>query len=95
MSKVSFNMTRITPYHFVIVESFNPGNTSGRHGKTHVRPVAGQLLFPQHLNVECSRALVENYPVGTKFRIKAKLSSMKGAAYIYSSFRWPYEVVIE
>lgn len=86
-------MARTTPYHHVVVESFNPDNTSGRHGKTHVRPVAGQPLFPQHLNVECSRTLVENYPVGTKFRIQAKLSSMQGTPFIYSYHGWAYEVV--
>lgn len=88
-------MAQITPYHLIVVESFYPVNISGRHGKVHVRPVAGQPLFPQNLFVQCSRTLVENFPVGTKFRIKAKLSSKQGTPFISSSFHWAYEVVNE
>ena len=86
-------MAKTTPYHLIEVESFYPDSTSGRHGKVHMRPVAGQSLFPQHLYVECSRTLVENYSVGTKFRIKAKLSSMQGTPFIYSYFGWAYEII--
>ena len=86
-------MAKTTPYHLIVVESFYPESTSGRHGKAHMPPVAGQPLFPQHLFVECSRTLLEKYPVGTKFRIKAKLSSMQGKPFIYSYFGWAYEVL--
>ena len=88
-------MANTTPYHLIVVESFYPDNTSGRHGKVNMRPVAGQPLFSQHLFVECSRTLVENYPVGTKFRIKAKLNSMQGIPFIYSYFGWDYEIINE
>ena len=70
-----------------------PASTSGRHGVVHIRPVAGQKMFPQHLFVECSRSLVRNYPVGTKFRIKAKLTDMQGKEFIYSYFGWKFEVI--
>ena len=79
----------------IIVESFIPESTSGRHGEVNIRPVHGQPLFPQHLFVECSRSLVENYPVGTKFRIRAKLTEMKGKPFIYSHYKWKHEVVKE
>ena len=80
-------------YYWVIVESFVPNSTSGRHGEVHVRPVAGQPQFPQHLFVECSRRLVRDYPVGTKFRIKAKITDMQGTPFIYSYHGWKYEVL--
>lgn len=80
-------------YHSIIVESFYPSSTSGRHGEIHIRPVLGQPLFPQNLFVECSRKLVKNYPVGTKFRIRAKLSEVKGTPFIYSYHNWPYELI--
>lgn len=79
-------------YHSVIVESFRPASTSGKHGPVHVRPVAGQR-FPPTLFVECSRRLVEDYPVGTRFRIKAKLTDMQGTPFLYSYYGWAYEVV--
>lgn len=44
--------------------------------------------------VECSKALSEDYPIGTKFRIKAKITSkLGGAHFIYSHYSWPYEVL--
>ncbi len=86
-------MITSSQYHSVLVETFHPKSTSGRHGNVHVRPVEGQPLFPQNLFVECSKKLVENYPVGTQFRIRAKLSEVKGTPFIYSYFGWPVEVL--
>lgn len=86
-------MTKISSYHSIVVESFRPSSTSGRHGDIHMRPVAGQPLFSQNLFVECSRSLLTNYPVSTKFRIKAILSENKGTQFVYSYYKWPYKVV--
>jgi len=83
------------PYRFIIVESFLPASTSGLHGLVHVRPARFQI-FSQDLHVECSRVLVntENYPVGTKFRIKVKLTDLQGGGeYLYSYHGWPFDVV--
>ena len=82
-----------TQYHSILVESFNPNSTSGRHGDVHIRPVAGQPLFPQSLFVECSKKLSKNYPVGTQFRNRVKLSELKGTTFIYSYFDWPVKVI--
>lgn len=75
-------------YEWVEVESFIPGKT----GAAHIRPVAGQR-YPTDLRVECSKALSRNYPIGTRFRILAKMTDMKGAPFLYSSFQWDYEVL--
>ena len=81
------------PYRLVTVESFVPERTSGLHGEVHVRPLLGQGLA-QTLHVECARKLVRNYPVGTIFRIRAKLTDREGGGeYLYSYFRWPVEVI--
>lgn len=81
------------PYRFVIVESFTPSTTSGLHGDVHIRPVSGQGL-PTTLHVECSKKLSRDYPVGTKFRIQAKLTDREGSGeYLYSYFKWPVEVL--
>lgn len=81
------------PYRLVVVESFRPQATSGLHGSVHIRPVKGQGL-PVTLHVECSKKLSRDYPDGTKFRIRAKLTDREeGGEYLYSYHGWAYEVV--
>jgi hypothetical protein len=81
-------------YHTIEVESYLPKNTSGLHGKVHIRPVAGQKGFHPSLHVQCSKNLSTKYPVGTRFLIKAKLSDlMGGGQFIYSHYIWTYEVI--
>ena len=84
---------RDEPYLFVAVESYVPRSTSGRHGKVHIRPVSGQG-YDEGLGVECSKSLTTDYPVGTRFRIRAKLTDREGRGeFLYSSWRWPVEVI--
>jgi hypothetical protein len=83
------------PYQYVIVESYLPNRTSGLHGAVHIRPVAGQG-FPITMHVECSKKLsdTDRYPVGTRFRLWAKLTDLKdGGEFLYSSWQWKYEVL--
>lgn len=80
-------------YRQVFVESYKPTNGSGLHGEIHIRPLPGQSL-PPNLQVECSKKLSSDYPVGTQFLIQAKLTDRKGGGeYLYSSFRWPVKVI--
>lgn len=84
-------------YETIIVESFFPARTSGLHGPVHVRPAKYQI-FSRDLMVECSKELVDTqrYPVGTKFRLKVKLTDRLGSGeFLYSSYRWKYDVVSE
>ncbi|WP_444888107.1 hypothetical protein [Microbulbifer sp. JMSA008] len=86
-------MAKISPYEEVLVESYIPSNTSGKHGKVHIRPVAGGK-YSSSLQVECAKKLSRDYPVGTKFLLQAKLTDREGGGeYLYSSYRWKYEVV--
>lgn len=83
----------LEPYRLVTVESFEPAERSGLHGAVHIRPVSGQGL-PVTLHVECSKTLSRAYPVGTKFRIQAKLTDREsGGEYLYSYHGWPVEVL--
>ncbi len=83
----------LEPYLSVIVESYIPDSASGRHGKVHIRPVEGQG-YPSEMHVECSKRLSENYPVGTRFRLDAKLTDREDAGeYLYSSYRWKVDVL--
>lgn len=80
------------PYQLVLVESYRPQSTAGLHGPVHIRPVPGQGF--DGLHVECSKDLSRNYAVGTRFKLKAKLTDRKsGGQYLYSSFRWPVKVL--
>jgi len=81
------------PYRQVVVESYRARVTSGLHGDIHIRPIAGQGL-PTGLQVECSKKLSRDYPVGTRFRIQAKLTDREGGGeYLYSFHRWPVAVL--
>lgn len=83
------------PYQYVVVESYLPNRFSGLHGAVHIRPVAGQG-FPVTMHVECSKKLSDTslYPLGTQFRLRAKLTDLKGGGeFLYSSWRWKIEVL--
>lgn len=81
------------PYRVVVVESFVPASTSGLHGEVHIRPIAGQG-FATTLHVECSKKLCRDYPVGTRFRIRAKLTDREGSGeFLYSYHGWPVDVL--
>ncbi|MEX2484169.1 MAG: hypothetical protein WED10_06410 [Brumimicrobium sp.] len=83
-------------YTEIIVESFIPDDLNARHGEIHIRPVKGQSPFNPNLFVACSKSLSSDYPIGTKFQIKAKLVQRKdGAFYIYSNYTWRHEVIDE
>lgn len=81
------------PYQTVLVESFVASRTSGLHGAVHVRPCPGQGL-PTNLHIECSKRLTRDYPVGTVFRIRAKLTDREGSGeFLYSYHGWRVDVV--
>lgn len=82
----------LEPYLLVLVESYVPDSTAGLHGKVHIRPVRGHGF--DGLHVGCSKSLSKNYPVGTRFRLKAKLTDREGVGqYLYSYPGWPWDVL--
>jgi hypothetical protein len=79
-------------YRRVVVESFRM-SLPGHQGNVHVRPIAEEG-YPSDMLVECPRSMVRNFPVGTRFRIKAKLTDREGGgAYLYTSYHWRFEVL--
>ena len=81
-------------YNYIIVESYKPKNTSGLHGDIHVKPIAGQEPYTENMHVECSKVLSKEHPVGTKFKIKAKITSKEGGQpFAYSHYSWHFEVL--
>lgn len=88
-------MAQDNDYEFVEVESYYPLQTGGLHGKVHIRPVFGGKYSPG-MHVECSKDLSRLHPVGSRFRIRAKLTDrLGGGEFLYSSWGWPYEVLSE
>lgn len=81
-------------YQYIIVESYIPKVNRGYHGEVHIRPVVGQDPYSEDMHVRCSKDLSLKYPVGTKFRIKAKLTSKEGGKpFVHSHYTWNYEVL--
>jgi hypothetical protein len=79
----------------LIVESYMPPSTSGRHGEVHVRPVAGQG-YSTELLVRCNKGIHKHRPVGTHFLIEAMLTANKdGRKYFSSHYSWDYKVLDE
>ena len=83
-------------YSIIEVESFIPEDRSaGLHGEVHIRPCPGQGEFLPEMMVQCSKDLSSNqYAVGQKFKIKAKITCREGGKpFVYSSFKWAYTVL--
>jgi hypothetical protein len=61
-------------------------------GSVRLRPVPGQSVAPQLRIKGCSAC--GRYPVGTRFRVKVKLTDVRGAKdYLYTSWQWPLEII--
>jgi hypothetical protein len=57
------------------------------------RPVAGEQ-FPQTLDVRSPKHMLRDYPVGTRFRICAKLTDREGGTpFLHTHHNWDYEVL--
>lgn len=79
-------------YTEILVESFFSFETCHRD-RIHIRPAPNQL-YPQHLFVECSRKLTDNYPVGTVFRLRVCPKRKKdGRMHLYAHFNSHFDVV--
>tara|TARA_R110002095_G_scaffold150072_1_gene129646 strand:+ start:169 stop:432 length:264 start_codon:yes stop_codon:yes gene_type:complete len=81
------------PYEVITVESFRPKSSSGKHGAVHIRPIPEQD-YSVDLSVEGNKSMSRDYPVGTKFEVRAKLTDRKGGGeYLYTSYKWPFKVI--
>jgi hypothetical protein len=80
-------------YYFIIAESYLFG-PRGDKGEIRVRPIPDQI-FPVSMNVECSKKMRHNHPIGTKFKIKVKVTELSetNTKFLYCYYNWPYEIV--
>jgi hypothetical protein len=78
-------------YRYVIIESYRAIGEQSAHA-VRARPLPGQGL-PAVMCVECSSKMRERYPIGTKFKILAKIKDTDRDPHLYTSWQWKYEVV--
>jgi hypothetical protein len=81
-------------YHIYIVQTYR--HTGGGSSKSiRARPAEGQGLDAS-MKVECSSTMRNSHPVGTYFRIRAKVTDREGGpAFLYTNFNWKYSVVTQ
>ncbi|WP_214650440.1 hypothetical protein, partial [Vibrio anguillarum] len=95
-------------YYELWFESFTLSSSSGHSSSVQLRLIKGQSMpneievecearnrKPYELLTECSKKLFNDYPVGTKFKLKAKLTDREGEGmFLYSYYRWqPLEII--
>jgi len=79
-------------YKQYLIETFW-GVSEQSEKKIRARPISGQGISAS-MRVECSSSMRKNHPVGTKFIVEAKITDREGGApFLYTSFKWPYQVV--
>ena len=81
------------PYIRIVVETYRESG-SGLHGDIHVRPIAGQGI-PQSLRVRFPKSLRSAHPIGTRFRVYAKLTDREGGGeFVHTNHAWDVEVLV-
>ena len=80
-------------YEKIIVQSILT-NEKGKHGPIHIKPLPNRAPYLETMFVQCSKVLSNDYPVGTKFRIRAKIIHPVGKrSFVSSHYTWPFEVL--
>lgn len=80
-------------YKYINVKSVST-KVKGKHGDVHIMPLPNQEPYLDTMYVECSKTLSNDYEVGTRFRIKAKIVHPEGkASFVYTHYNWDYEVL--
>lgn len=81
-------------YDFILVQSVRT-KEKGKNEYIHIKPLPNQEPYLDTMHVECSKDLINDYPPGTKFRIKAKITSRNNSSrrFIYTNYNWSYEVI--
>jgi hypothetical protein len=81
-------------YTDVLIQTYvNSGEASV--SSVRARPYPGQK-FSTHMNVECSKRMRAEYPVGSIFLVKAKLTDREGGGqFLYTHHSWSFRVLTE
>jgi len=81
-------------YDYYIVKTYEYTG-GGSSANVRVSPLPGQGISYK-IKVECSRSMRKEHPIGTLFKLKARLTNREGGTpFLYSRHDWEYEVVSE
>lgn len=78
-------------YRDVIIETFRHTGGNSKHS-IRARPLPGQGLLTS-MRVECSSSMREGNPLGTLFKVRAKIKDTVQEPHLYTSWQWAYEIV--
>ena len=78
-------------YRYVIIETFLHSGGASKH-LVRARPIPGQGLAPS-MRVECSSSMRDRHPIGTKFKVWARIKDTDQTPHLYTFWRWKYDVV--
>jgi len=78
-------------YRMIVIQTYLAYGEPSPHG-IRACPLPGQG-FPTSMRVECSAQMRESHPVGTIFKVKAKIKNTDMEPHLYTSWQWPYEVL--
>lgn len=78
-------------YRYVIIETFWHSGGGSKHS-IRARPLLGQGLSTT-MQVECSSSMRNMHPLGTKFKVLAKIKNTNLTPHLYTSWQWKYDVV--
>lgn len=78
-------------YRYVIIETFLHNGGGSKHC-IRARPLPGQGLS-QSMRVECSSSMRERHPIGTKFKVWARIKDTDQTPHLYTSWQWKYDVI--
>ena len=66
----------------------------GKSGPIHIKPLPNQGPYKESMYVQCSKVLSNDFPVGTKFKIRAKIVHPEGKrSFVSSHYTWLFEVI--
>lgn len=86
-------MTLPEDHQTIEVESFEDADRAAHRGKVCLRPVNDQK-FSTSLRLEGNKSLVQDYPVGTRFKVQASLMKRpSGEQYLFTSWQWDAQVL--
>ncbi|MES2784720.1 MAG: hypothetical protein V4684_04595 [Pseudomonadota bacterium] len=72
---------------YLLVETYRSGPLPGHRGEVRVRAVDGQRV-DSSLFVRAQRSMRNDYPVGSRFLIRAQLSTREGGGEYVNTSNW-------
>src|SRR5688572_1884176 len=82
----------VDDYREYIIETYRASGEPSHH-EVRARPCAGQGVSTS-LKVRCSSSMRELHPIGTTFKVRAKLTDREGGGeFLHAPYDWPYVVV--